>query len=281
MKNFNVIYNSEFILFIKCAFWFVNRHGVRCSLLSPLRYEGTWANGLQDGYGSETYADSGTYQGQWQRGMRHGYGVRQSAPYGGGLATNSTNRMQTDQGLLQSLDTQRSRSPNSIRTNAVSQTLNSNESGRGGFVLQAVPQLGGSESNLQTSTLTRRGSLIDKSNSPVGLNGNRRSGGLLRGLRLKKQKSTGDIDMRTYGGVSGARSVSSSTDSLGGRLQGKNSSSATMLGKQRSMEHGSNASFVSQDADITDPSTTETYMGEWKDDKRCGFGICERSDGLR
>ena len=46
------------------------------------KYEGTWANGLQDGYGSETYADSGTYQGQWLRGMRHGYGVRTSAPFG-------------------------------------------------------------------------------------------------------------------------------------------------------------------------------------------------------
>lgn len=30
-----------------------------------------------------------------------------------------------------------------------------------------------------------------------------------------------------------------------------------------------------------DANVTETYMGEWKNDKRSGFGISERSDGLR
>jgi hypothetical protein len=37
----------------------VGRYGVRQSDISNAKYEGTWANGLQDGYGSETYADSG------------------------------------------------------------------------------------------------------------------------------------------------------------------------------------------------------------------------------
>lgn len=30
-----------------------------------------------------------------------------------------------------------------------------------------------------------------------------------------------------------------------------------------------------------DASVTETYMGEWKNDKRAGFGISERTDGLK
>lgn len=30
-----------------------------------------------------------------------------------------------------------------------------------------------------------------------------------------------------------------------------------------------------------DASVTETYMGEWKNDKRQSFGVSERSDGLR
>lgn len=30
-----------------------------------------------------------------------------------------------------------------------------------------------------------------------------------------------------------------------------------------------------------DANVTETYTGEWKNDKRAGFGISERSDGLR
>lgn len=30
-----------------------------------------------------------------------------------------------------------------------------------------------------------------------------------------------------------------------------------------------------------DAGVTETYLGEWKNDKRTGFGVSERSDGLR
>jgi junctophilin len=26
---------------------------------------------------------------------------------------------------------------------------------------------------------------------------------------------------------------------------------------------------------------TEAYRGEWKNDKRSGFGVCDRSDGLK
>lgn len=31
----------------------------------------------------------------------------------------------------------------------------------------------------------------------------------------------------------------------------------------------------------TQPTAVETYSGEWKNDKRSGFGVCERTDGLR
>lgn len=30
-----------------------------------------------------------------------------------------------------------------------------------------------------------------------------------------------------------------------------------------------------------DPNVTENYLGQWKNDKRCGYGICERSDGVK
>lgn len=48
----------------------------------------------------------------------------------------------------------------------------------------------------------------------------------------------------------------------------------------RSMHTDSNASFIVEDEQL-DGSVTETYMGEWKNDKRCGYGISERSDGLK
>ena len=36
-----------------------------------------------------------------------------------------------------------------------------------------------------------------------------------------------------------------------------------------------------QIADPIDPTTIEVYKGEWKNDARSGYGVCERSDGLR
>lgn len=48
----------------------------------------------------------------------------------------------------------------------------------------------------------------------------------------------------------------------------------------RSMHTDSNASFIVEDEQL-DGSVVETYMGEWKNDKRCGYGISERSDGLK
>ena len=96
---------------------FKGRYGVRSSTTSRAKYEGelwpwgpresravtswpkyltislgTWQNGLQDGYGTETYADGGVYQGQWTGGMRHGYGVRQSVPYGLAAVVNTEMR---------------------------------------------------------------------------------------------------------------------------------------------------------------------------------------------
>lgn len=39
-------------------------------------------------------------------------------------------------------------------------------------------------------------------------------------------------------------------------------------------------SFMVTDETI-DGNVIETYMGEWKNDKRSGFGIAERSDGIK
>lgn len=54
----------------------------------------------------------------------------------------------------------------------------------------------------------------------------------------------------------------------------------TLFIERRSVHTDSNASFIVEDEQL-DGSVTETYMGEWKNDKRCGYGISERSDGLK
>lgn len=36
-----------------------------------------------------------------------------------------------------------------------------------------------------------------------------------------------------------------------------------------------------EEEEYEEEGATETYIGEWKNDKRSGFGVCERSDGLK
>lgn len=228
---------------------FKGRYGVRQSLISGAKYEGTWANGLQDGYGSETYADGGTYQGQWLRGTRHGYGVRSSAPFG--LAAH--NRNPGSGGKVEVRTSQTSLDSSSHPVDPASERDRKIDDCRGGFVLKArsdePPQ--------------RRRSLVEKSSNFKK--------SILQGLRIKKQHSTGDIDKR---GVSSGSSLRSS---------GSNMSSASSESAQSGLTEAhtdSNASFVSQE-DMTDQNVMETYMGEWKNDRRSGYGIAERSDGLK
>lgn len=134
--------------------------------------------------------------------------------------------------------------------------------------------------------------------------------------KLKKQKSVGDIDEINHHGAHGGshagnlntitsssgrahkkssfRSTSSNNSvdsrasnrtapaglglglnspSLGGHMHNTSANSAN------NMDDGEH-SFISQD-EITDVNCIEVYMGEWKQDKRTGYGIAERSDGLK
>ncbi|XP_040568312.1 uncharacterized protein jp [Lepeophtheirus salmonis] len=226
------------------------RYGVRQSTVSSAKYEGTWANGLQDGYGSETYADAGTYQGQWLRGMRHGYGVRTSAPFG--IASHckigdarhtsiSSLNLENESGHITSPNTEN----------------RDNIDSRGGFVLRSrsdeVPH--------------RRRSLVER----TGMKN------FVQSLKLKKQRSTGDLDRKV--GVS-IRSTGSSTSWMSSESSFVGGGGGGGTGAASIISEGSNQSFVLED-ELLDSNITETYMGEWKNDKRCGFGISERSDGLK
>jgi len=226
---------------------FKGRYGVRQSTTSAAKYEGTWANGLQDGYGSETYADAGTFKGQWLRGLRHGYGVRTSAQFGQANITRP--KTNATRGSTTSLRSDGAAGdPLADRDRKV-------DDGRGGFVLRARSD----------ELPRRRGSLVEKSNIK----------NVFKGLKMRRQRSTGDIQTgRASGSIRSTGSSASwmSTDS---------GQSAYTTGDVP--DEGSNASFVVEVGldEQLDASVVETYMGEWKNDKRSGFGVSERSDGLK
>lgn len=240
------------------------------------------------------------------RGLRHGYGVRMSAPYGDSQLNNPnkngvTTQLSSSSGLSSSMLIH----SNSLQTQAsldlddpdspkpedgfkpnIDRTLAS----KNGFVLVAKPldvpmstsstskqYNGDNSSNLgigikasggggfsnSSSSSNRRNSLTNKFSSSR-IPGSNQTVNLLRGLRLKKQKSTSDLDAVSGGASSGG---------IGGRN--------TPSGNKQSDLPIVPFSLSPEELDITDPTTVETYTGEWKHDKRNGHGVCDRSDGLK
>ncbi|XP_077074464.1 junctophilin-2 [Siphateles boraxobius] len=234
---------------------FKGRYGTRISQGSGARYEGTWNNGLQDGYGTETYADGGTFQGQFTGGMRHGYGVRQSVPYGMAAVVRSplrnslsSLRSEHSNGTLLQQDV-----PVITATNASGQETMVNAPmplgpSRGGFALSL--QVDPDAVKPKKRSLFRRGSLLGK----LKKSDSRTS--------LSSQKSKISF-LRSESALSSAASDANSTISLG-----------------ESEGEGEGQEFPPVESDI-DATTTEVYMGEWKNDKRSGYGISERSSGLK
>ncbi|CAF0883916.1 unnamed protein product [Rotaria sordida] len=244
---------------------FKGRYGIRASEISGARYEGTWANGLQDGYGVEIYADGGTYHGQIQQGLRHGYGIRRSVPYG--LASRYRSKNVRD-----SLTSLRSEDDDERMQRERDRRMDEN---RGGFVLRSRSDPYDISSR-SVSQGPHRGSLSNSADRRPSL---RKT--LL--AKLRKQKSTSDIEDRS------TTKKTSSFRSTGSSASGDSKHSvktATIISSHTNTPNSTGTfddgdhSFISQE-DILDNNVVETYMGEWKSDKRSGFGIAERSDGLK
>ncbi|XP_078463012.1 junctophilin-1-like isoform X1 [Lampetra fluviatilis] len=233
------------------------RYGVRMSQSSVARYEGIWSNGLQDGYGIETYTDGGTYQGQWAGGMRHGYGVRNSVPYG--LASVVRSPLRTSLSSLRSEQTNGS-VVGPVGGGAGGSLRSGDDAGsavgsRGGFVLTGVHH---SDSEQQGG----------KAGGKRGGGGLFRRGSLLGSLKFRRSDSKASLSserskrssFRSEAGMSAISSAASDGTSL-----------AVSLGEPETELFDSEV----------EANTTETYTGEWKGDKRSGFGVSQRSDGLR
>ncbi|KAM6973498.1 junctophilin-3 isoform 2-T2 [Aplochiton taeniatus] len=237
---------------------FKGRYGVRQSTGTSGKYEGTWNNGLQDGYGTETYSDGGTFQGQWVGGMRHGYGVRQSVPYGMAAVIRSP--------LRTSINSLRSGSEHSNGTAILERSLSG-------------PPTTGVSSSVSTgscgssSPAILRGGFVLTAHSEAELLKGKRKGlfrrSILSGLKLRKSESRSSLASQrskqsSFRSEAGMSTVSSAASDI---------NSTISLGD-------ADAELVVADDDV-DATATETYSGEWKNDKRTGCGMSRRSDGLQ
>ncbi|KAK0143046.1 Junctophilin-3 [Merluccius polli] len=262
---------------------FKGRYGLRQSTGTSGKYEGTWNNGLQDGYGTETYSDGGTFQGQWVGGMRHGYGVRQSVPYGMAAVIRSP--------LRTSINSLRSGSEHSNGT-ALLDRGSSSSSGPAGPLPSpstgppVIGSAGAGPGTLTTSVsmcssgsggsspAVSRGGFVLTAHSEAELLRGKRKGGLFRrsilsGLKLRKSESRSSLASQ--------RSKQSSFRSEAG--MSTVSSAASDVNSTISL--GDTDAELAAGEDDVDATVTETYCGEWKNDKRTGYGISRRSDGLQ
>lgn len=245
------------------------------------------------------------------QGMRNGYGIRKSVSYGVASRYRSKD-------IKDSMTSLRSEEGDERVQRERDRRFDEN---RGGFVLRArsdlleelaaglsygpyTPNSSGGGGNIMTNAINgllrrRRNSLGQSIYKQV-------DGGSTTGLRetimskLRKQKSVSDIDeVKTLGG--GSLNINTNTSSNRTQRDKKSSfrstSSNTSVDSRTSnrtapaglgltassganLQDDGEHSFISQD-EITDVNCIEIYMGEWKQDKRTGFGIAERSDGLK
>jgi junctophilin len=226
------------------------------------------------------------------QGMRNGYGIRKSISYGSASRYRSKDIKDSLTSLRSEEDDERVQRE---RDRKFDET-------RGGFVLRAKSDpteeivLAGTASSRNIVTTALDGLLRRRRNS-VGHSQERRMS-LRKTImaKLTKQKSSNDVDdanprAASTGRVpnmkkSSFRSTSSNT-SVDSRTSnrtapagvGNNFATLPLRGRHGVFDDGEH-SFISQD-EITDVNCIEVYMGEWKQDKRTGFGIAERSDGLK
>ncbi|KAK2118801.1 Junctophilin-3 [Saguinus oedipus] len=173
--------------------------------------------------------------------MRQGYGVRQSVPYGMAAVIRSP--------LRTSINSLRSEHTNgtALHPNASPAVAGSPAVSRGGFVLVAH-----SDSEILKS---KKKGLFRRS--------------LLSGLKLRKSESKSSLASQrskqsSFRSEAGMSTVSSTASDI---------HSTISLG-----EAEAELAVIEDDIDAT---TTETYVGEWKNDKRSGFGVSQRSDRLK
>ncbi|KAG7319413.1 hypothetical protein KOW79_016556 [Hemibagrus wyckioides] len=233
------------------------RHGLGVEAKGRWLYRGEWSHGLKGRYGvRQSLNTSARYEGTWSNGLQDGYGVETYGDGGtfqgqwmGGMRHGYGVRQSVPYGMAAVIRSPLRTSLASLRSeqsngSVLNERSSESPSGtRGGFVLNVHSD--GELSSGRKKGLFRRGSLF----------------GSLRQLRKSDSRSS----------ISSKRS-SARSDAAMSRISSSDANSTLSFG-----EDEDNAPTE----DNVDATTTESYMGEWKNDKRSGFGISERSNGMK
>lgn len=235
------------------------RHGLGVESKGRWIYRGEWAHGYKGRYGlRQSLSTPARYEGTWTNGLQDGYGVETYGDGGtyqgqwtGGMRHGYGVRQSVPYGMASVIRSPLRTSLASLRSEQSNGTvlrdmLSDSPAGtRGGFVLNFHSEGEGSE---KKKGLFRRGSLF----------------GSLQRLRKSDSRSS----------ISSKRS-SAHSDTTMSRISSSDANSTISFGD------GDAGDDYLPLEDNVDATTTESYMGEWKNDKRSGFGVSERSNGMK
>ncbi|XP_045141048.1 junctophilin-1 isoform X1 [Echinops telfairi] len=237
------------------------RHGLGVETKGKWMYRGEWSHGFKGRYGvRQSLCTPARYEGTWSNGLQDGYGVETygdggtyQGQWAGGMRHGYGVRQSVPYGmatvirspLRTSLASLRSEQSNgSVLHEAAAAAADSPAGTRGGFVLNF-------HADSELSAGKKKGGLF-------------RRGSLLGSMKLRKSESKSSISSKR----SSVRS-----DAAMSRISSSDANSTISFGDV-------DCDFCPVE-DHVDATTTETYMGEWKNDKRNGFGISERSNGMK
>lgn len=235
------------------------RHGLGVESKGRWIYRGEWTHGYKGRYGvRQSLSTPARYEGTWTNGLQDGYGVETYGDGGtyqgqwtGGMRHGYGVRQSVPYGMASVIRSPLRTSLASLRSEQSNGTvlrdmLSDSPAGtRGGFVLNFHSEGEGSE---KKKGLFRRGSLF----------------GSLQRLRKSDSRSS----------ISSKRS-SAHSDTTMSRISSSDANSTISFGD------GDTGDDYLPLEDNVDATTTESYMGEWKNDKRSGFGVSERSNGMK
>ncbi|KAL7851697.1 hypothetical protein AOLI_G00220530 [Acnodon oligacanthus] len=237
------------------------RHGLGVESKGRWLYRGEWTHGFKGRYGvRQSLNTPARYEGTWSNGLQDGYGVETYADGGtyqgqwmGGMRHGYGVRQSVPYGMATVIRSPLRTSLASLRSeqsngSVLHERLADSPAGtRGGFVLNfhSDSELGGPA---RKKGLFRRGSLF----------------GSLKQLRKSDSRSS----------ISSKRS-SARSDATMSRISSSDANSTISFGE------GEGADEYTPMEDNVDATTTESYLGEWKNDKRNGFGVSERSNGMK
>ncbi|XP_048866039.1 junctophilin-1b [Brienomyrus brachyistius] len=233
------------------------RHGLGVESKGKWMYRGEWSHGFKGRYGvRQSINTPARYDGTWSNGLQDGYGIETYGDGGtyqgqwmGGMRHGYGVRQSVPYGMATVICSPLRTSLASLRSeqsngNVLQEPAADNPaSGRGGFVLNVHSD---SEVGAKKKGLFHRGALF----------------GSLKQLRKSESRSS----------LSSKRS-SARSDGTMSRISSSDGNS--------SLSYGEGAEDEPATGDNVDATTTETYMGEWKNDKRNGFGVSERSNGMK